>query len=43
MVGPIDDSAEEYEFICEELAHTERRVIEAAVRSSEPLASFATA
>jgi hypothetical protein len=34
MVGPIDESAEEYDFICEELAHTERRGI--AVPIPEP-------
>src|SRR5215211_1987880 len=33
MVGPIDESAEEFEFICEELAHTERRAIEIAVHA----------
>jgi hypothetical protein len=32
MVGPIDESAEEYEFICDELAQSERGVIEIAVR-----------
>ena len=37
MVGPIDESAEEYEFVCEELAHTERPVIEVAVRAPEPV------
>src|SRR5215204_6276244 len=36
MVGPIDESAEEYEFICDELAQAERRVIEIAVRRPEP-------
>ena len=36
MVGPITESAEEYEFICEELADTERRGIEIAVQTPEP-------
>jgi hypothetical protein len=36
MVGPIDESADEFDFICEELAHTERRGIEIAVPTPEP-------
>ena len=36
MVGPIDESAEEYDFICEELAHTERRGIAIAVHIPGP-------
>jgi len=36
MVGPIDESADEFGFICEELAHTERRGIEIAVPIPEP-------
>jgi len=37
MTGPIDEGADEYEFICGELDHTERRVIEVAVGKLEPL------
>ena len=36
MVGPIDESADEFDFICEELAHMERRGIEIAVPTPEP-------
>jgi hypothetical protein len=36
MVGPIDGSAEEYEFVCDELAESERRVIEIAARKPKP-------
>ena len=36
MVGPIDESVDELDFICEELAHTERRGIEIAVPTREP-------
>jgi DNA-binding Xre family transcriptional regulator len=36
MTGPINEVAEEYEFICAELDHTERRAIEIAVGKPEP-------
>jgi hypothetical protein len=35
MVGPIDRSANEYEAICDELDHTERKVVEIALRRPE--------
>jgi DNA-binding Xre family transcriptional regulator len=35
MVGPIDRSANEYEAICDELDHTERKVVEIARRRPE--------
>jgi hypothetical protein len=37
MVGPIDRSAKEYEAICDELDHTERKVVEIALRRPEPV------
>jgi hypothetical protein len=37
MAGPIDEGADEYEFICSELIHTERRVIEIALGRPEPV------
>ena len=36
MVAPITESAEEFEFICRELADTERRGIEIAVHTHKP-------
>jgi hypothetical protein len=38
MAGPIDRSADEYDFICAELDHTDRKVIEIVTRKHEPLA-----
>jgi hypothetical protein len=37
LAGPVDRSVDEYEFICHELEHTERKVIEIALGKQESL------